>query len=67
VSELIYFKELDFIGTLPESVQQTIFFSAGLVEGSTEHETARQLIKFFQSSEVAETIRQTGLDPVAAR
>lgn len=67
VSELIYFKELDFIGTLPESVQQTIFFSAGLVEGSTEQETAKQLIKFFQSPEVAETIRQTGLDPVTAR
>ena len=67
VSELIYFKELDFIGTLPESVQQTIFFSAGLVEGSTEQDTAKQLIKFFQSPEVADTIRQTGLDPVAAR
>jgi molybdate transport system substrate-binding protein len=67
VSELIYFKELDFIGTLPESVQQTIFFSAGLVEGSTEQDTAKQLIKFFQSPEVAETIRQTGVDPVAAR
>jgi molybdate transport system substrate-binding protein len=48
-------------------VQQTIFFSAGLVEGSTEQDTAKQLIKFFQSPEVVETIRQTGLDPVAAR
>jgi molybdate transport system substrate-binding protein len=67
VSELIYFKELDFIGTLPESVQQTIFFSAGLVEGSNEQDTAKQLIKFFQSPEVAETIRQTGVEPVAAR
>jgi molybdate transport system substrate-binding protein len=67
VSELIYFKELDFIGTLPESVQQTIFFSAGLVEGSSEHDTAKQLIQFFQSTEAAETIRQTGVDPVAAR
>ena len=67
VSELIYFKELDFIGTLPESVQQTIFFSAGLVEGSTEQDTAKQMIRFFQSPQVAETIRQTGVDPVAAR
>jgi molybdate transport system substrate-binding protein len=67
VSELIYFKELDFIGTLPESVQQTIFFSAGLVEGSTEQETAKQLIRFFQSPEVADVIRKTGVDPVAAR
>ena len=67
VSELIYFKELDFVGTLPDAVQQTIFFSAGLVEGSSEQDTAKQLIKFFQSPEVAETIRQTGVDPVAAR
>ncbi len=67
VSELIYFKELDFVGTLPESVQQTIFFSAGLVEGSNEQETAKQLIRFFQSPGVADVIRQTGLDPVLAR
>ena len=67
VSELIYFKELDFVGTLPESVQQTIFFSAGLVEGSNEQETAKQLIRFFQSPAVADVIRQTGLDPVPAR
>jgi molybdate transport system substrate-binding protein len=67
VSELIYFKELDFVGTLPESVQQTIFFSAGLVEGSNEQETAKQLIRFFQSPAVADVIRQTGLDPVLAR
>ncbi len=67
VSELIYFKELDFIGTLPDSVQQTIFFSAGLIEGSTEQATAKQLVRFFQSPEVAETIRKTGVDPVTVR
>jgi len=67
VSELIYFQELDFIGTLPESVQQTIFFSAGLVVGSTQQETAKQLVRFFQSPAVAETVRQTGVEPVVSR
>lgn len=67
VSELIYFKELDFIGTLPEAVQQTIFFSAGLIDGSNEQVTAKQLIRFFQSPEVADVIRKTGLDPVTVR
>lgn len=67
VSELIYFKELDFIGTLPDSVQQTIFFSAGLIDGSNESAAAKQLIRFFQSPEVADVIRKTGLDPVTAR
>ena len=65
VSELIYFKELDLVGTLPDAVQQTIFFSAGLVQGSTEQETAQQLVRFFTSPSVAELVRATGLDPVS--
>ena len=65
VSELIYFKELDFIGTLPEEVQQTIFFSAGLVQGAQQPELARQLLHFLTSPAVADTVRATGLDPVA--
>jgi molybdate transport system substrate-binding protein len=65
VSELIYFKELDFIGTLPEEVQQTIFFSSALVRGSNPEgmEAARQLVRFFTSPAVAEMVRATGLDP----
>jgi len=66
VSELIYFKELDFIGTLPDAVQQTIFFSAGLVEGATEPEAARHLVRFLVSPATAEIVRGTGLDSVPA-
>lgn len=67
VSELIYFKELDFIGTLPDEVQQTIFFSAGLVEGSAQPELARHLLRFLTSPAVADIVRATGLDPVDQR
>ena len=67
VSELIYFKELDFIGTLPDAVQQTIFFSAGMVEGAQEPQAARQLLKFLTSPAVADIVRATGLDPVDQR
>lgn len=66
VSELIYFKELDFVGTLPEEVQQTIFFSAGLVAGSQQAEVARHLARFLASPAVADIVRPTGLDPVGA-
>ena len=65
VSELIYFKELDFVGTLPEAVQQTIFFSSALVQGATEQEAARQLVRFFTAPAVADLVRATGLDPVS--
>jgi molybdate transport system substrate-binding protein len=67
VSELIYFKELDFIGTLPDEVQQTIFFSAGLVEGAAQPELARHLLRFLTSPAVADIVRATGLDPVDQR
>jgi molybdate transport system substrate-binding protein len=66
VSELIYFQELDFVGTLPEEVQQTIFFSSALVAGSKEQEAARHLVRFLSSPAVAEIVRATGLDPVGA-
>lgn len=67
VSELIYFKELDFIGTLPESVQQTIFFSSALVECSTEQEAAKNFVKFLTSPSVAKLVRETGLDPATSK
>ncbi|MFO1079063.1 MAG: substrate-binding domain-containing protein [Reyranellaceae bacterium] len=63
VSELIYFTELDFVGTLPAEVQQTIFFSAALVEGSGQQEAARHLVRFLASPAVADIVRRTGLDP----
>lgn len=64
VSELIYFKELDFIGTLPEAVQQTNFFSAGTVQGTAQAETVRQFVRFLASGAVAGIVRDTGVDPV---
>jgi molybdate transport system substrate-binding protein len=65
VSELIYFKELDFVGTLPDAVQQTIFFSSALVEGSQEQEAAKNLVRFLSSASVAKLVRETGLDPAS--
>jgi molybdate transport system substrate-binding protein len=67
VSELIYFKELDFVGTLPEEVQQTIFFSGALVQGSKEQDVARHFARFLSSAAVADIVRATGLDPVGAK
>ena len=69
VSELIPFKELDFIGTLPSEVQQTIYFSSALVNGSAQDRlaVARQLVGFFTSPAVADVVRATGLEPATRR
>ena len=48
VSELILIAGVDYIGPLPQEVQQTTFFSAGIVVGAKEPEAARALIKFLR-------------------
>jgi molybdate transport system substrate-binding protein len=65
VSELIHFTELDYLGPLPDEVNQSLFFSAGLVKGSSQADLARQLAAFLSSAAVADIVRPTGLDPVA--
>ncbi|MFZ4285320.1 substrate-binding domain-containing protein [Variovorax sp. HJSM1_2] len=65
VSELLPFKNLDFVGPLPQEVQQTIFFSAGVMVGAKQPEAARHLIRYLASPAAAATVRRTGMDPVA--
>ena len=67
VSELISIPGLDFVGTLPEEVQQVTIFAAGIAAGSKEPEAARALISCLGGPEAAATIRKTGLDPIPVK
>jgi molybdate transport system substrate-binding protein len=65
VSELLPFTELDYVGPLPDEVQQTIFFSAGIGTQVSSPEAARHLIRYLASPAAAAIVRSTGLEPVA--
>lgn len=67
VSELLPFKELDFVGPLPEEVQQRVFFSAGVATGTQDPAAARHLIRFLAAPAAASIVRSTGMEPAAAR
>ncbi len=67
VSELLPFKELEFVGPLPDEVQQRVFFSAGVATGAPQPEAARQLIRFLAAPAAASIVRSTGMEPAAAR
>ncbi|CAM3507543.1 substrate-binding domain-containing protein [Paracidovorax anthurii] len=67
VSELLPFKELVFVGPLPDEVQQRVFFSAGVAAGAREPEAARHLIRFLAAPAAASIVRSTGMEPAAAR
>ena len=67
VSELVPINGIDYIGPLPEEVQQNTLFSAGIVTGAKAPEAAREMIKFFTSTTAAPIIAKTGLTPMTVK
>ncbi len=67
VSELLPFKDLDFVGPLPDEVQQRVFFSAGIAAAAPQPDVARHFIRFLASPAAAPIVRSTGMEPSAAR
>ncbi|KAB2900127.1 MAG: ABC transporter substrate-binding protein [Burkholderiaceae bacterium] len=67
VSELLPFKELEFVGPLPDEVQQRVFFSAGVAVGAQDPDAAGHLIRFLAAPAAASIVRSTGMEPAAAR
>jgi molybdate transport system substrate-binding protein len=67
VSELVPIKGIDYIGPLPEPVQQVTYFSAGIAINAKEPAAARVLIKYFTSAQAAPIIEKTGLEPVLSK
>ncbi|MGN5480783.1 substrate-binding domain-containing protein [Cupriavidus basilensis] len=64
VSELLPFKELDYVGPLPDELQQRVFFSAGTIAGRQTAATSR-FVSFLASPAAAAIVSSTGLEPVA--
>ena len=67
ISELLPVPGIVIVGPLPADVQRVTIFSAGLVRGARSAAAARDLLRFYTSSEAAPTITRTGLEPIAGR
>lgn len=65
VSEILPIAGASFAGKIPQEMQRTTIFSAGIATKSTNKAEASRLITYLVSSNSAPTIRATGLDPVA--
>lgn len=53
------------MGPIPQQVQSITVFSAGIVKKGPDQKSARELVEFLASPDACNTIKQTGLDPVA--
>jgi molybdate transport system substrate-binding protein len=64
ISELKPISGIDLVGPLPDEVQKITIFSAGIVTGSKDPETAKSLITFLSSPSAAQAITASGLEPI---
>lgn len=65
VSELLPVAGIDYVGLLPDEVQQVSIVSAAIATKATAPSAARALIEFLASPTAAATIHKTGLEPIA--
>jgi molybdate transport system substrate-binding protein len=65
VSEIVHAAGVDLAGTIPAEIQFVQVFSAAVVAGSSEIAGAKRLIEFLASPRAAETIKHSGMEPVA--
>jgi molybdate transport system substrate-binding protein len=65
VSEILHAPGIDFAGSLPAEIQFVQVFSAAVVAGSGDIESANQLIEFLASARASEAIRESGMEPLS--
>ncbi len=61
-SELVNVSGVDYIGRLPQDLQLIQTFSAAIVVGSKETDSAKKLIQLLSSTESAQAIQNSGMD-----
>ena len=66
ISEILPIEGVDYVGPIPDEVQKVTTFSTGITTRAENSEDAQALIDFLSSSEVADTIASTGLEPAAS-
>ncbi len=66
ISAILPVEGADFVGTIPDELQETAFFSAGIMTEATNPEEAEHLVEFLSSEASAPVIESTGLEPVVA-
>jgi molybdate transport system substrate-binding protein len=64
ISELKPISGIELVGPLPNEVQKITIFSAGIVTGSKEPDTAKSLITFLSSPAATQAITASGLEPI---
>lgn len=63
LSELMHLDGIDVIGPLPDAVQITTTFAAGVCSASTQADAVARMLAFMASPEAAPAKRRQGMEP----
>ena len=63
ISELIHAKNIDYLGPLPNEIQNVTVWSAGLHSAALAPDAAKAFMKSLSAPESASIIKKTGMDP----
>jgi molybdate transport system substrate-binding protein len=66
ISELLPVAGVDIVGPLPAALQKITTFSAGLLAGAKDPDTANALVKFL-AAEAPRLLKEKGLEPAQSR
>jgi len=67
VSEILPVKGTEIVGTVPAEIQDASVFSAALVAGGKEVESAKKLVAFLASQNAAAAIKRSGMEPLGRK
>lgn len=65
VSEILPIDGIDYVGPIPDELQETTVFSAGITTAAENPEGAVELLRFLSSKQAAPIITGVGLEPMA--
>jgi molybdate transport system substrate-binding protein len=63
IGELKRFEGIDYVGPLPDNLQQITVFGAGIHTGAKQADAARALVKFITTPAAAAVYKKHGLEP----
>ena len=64
VSEILPVKGVELVAPVPAEIQDASVFSAAVVKGAKEAESAKRLIAFLASESASAAIKHSGMEPV---
>ena len=67
VSEILPVKGAEIVGTVPAEIQDASVFSAAVVAGAKEVESAKRLIAFLASQSASAAITRSGMEPLGRK